>query len=184
MEDLVVKRGTKIQILLLNSLSAAQDLRKYSRAYSSDSELDATFDYIFKSMKDFGARLKRQHEAADFDVRLFDAVPTFAGFITDDRAFISIYMEHSLGSMGPFFSCGRLEGVTALYDAVNSAFDSLWDFRSVSIFDRNFARLQADLLTMRREVANALELPDYQQKMRPAVATVKRKRSSSKTVGV
>lgn len=165
LEVAIRTRGTRVQILLLNSLSPACELRKYSRAYKSTTELETTFDYIFKSLRDFQMKIRDSGEQVKkcFDVRLFDAIPTFAGFITDEKAYISFYTENTLGSMGPFFDCNRLPSVPSLYECVDNAFDSLWQHRSFSIFDRTFLTHQRNLVQERRKAVRALEIPDYQQ---------------------
>jgi hypothetical protein len=158
-------KGTRVQILLLNSLSTASDLRKHSKAYKSTTELESTFDYIFKSLRDFQLKIRDAGEQANksFDVRLFDAVPTFAGFITDEKAHISFYLESALGSMGPFFSCNRLPSGPSLYESVDTAFDAIWQYRSFSIFDRTFPTHQQDLIKERRKLEQELKIPQYQQ---------------------
>jgi class 3 adenylate cyclase len=152
LEVAVLSRGTQVRILQLNPLSAAFEARNKSGTYKTKDELKSTFDYLIAELTGFRQKLEfsgGESAKARFDVRLFDAVPTFAGFITDEKAFISLYLENSLGSKGPYFECHRLPGERSLFQSVDSAFDAIWESRSISTFDSSFDVFQEQLLETR-----------------------------------
>lgn len=163
-EQLIRKQETQIQILMLNSLSAATALRSSAIAYKSETELSDTFEYVFKSLRDFPKRFRERRDRARtyFDVRVFDAIPTFAAFITDDNAYISMYLENALGSMGPHIVCNRLASELSLYASIDQAFESIWRNRAFSVFDRNLKAKQEQLIATRQRQSKTLAVPHFQ----------------------
>ncbi len=159
--DLVCRRDVVVQVLLLNPLSVACQLRSMASAYKSIDELENTIGYTFRLLRHLRKAIEPhgKHALARYDVRLFDAVPTFGGFITDEFAYISTYVEHLSGSRGPYFVYARQKRQHAtgnsLYGCFTKSFDILWLQRSISIFARDFKKRQAQVLAANRHMVRS-----------------------------
>jgi class 3 adenylate cyclase len=169
LEQLIVS-GVEVRVLVLNPLSLAAAIRRVSRSYDSENELDTTLDYVIRIVIGFRRRLERHGPAAmrRFDFRLFDTTPTFSCFLTDDRLHVSFYVEHLSGSRGPFFSAVKRPGGSrtgSLYEVVGDAFEVIWDERSLSIFSTEFMESARQLAQRNVETAQALAEVDLQSRL-------------------
>lgn len=169
LEEMVV-HGTEVRVLLLNPISFATELRSIARAYDTINELETTLEYVIKIVRGFRRRLDKfgGPVARRFDVRLFDALPTFSAFLTDDRAYVSFYVEHLSGSRGPFFTATRrstASGNSSFYDCIGSAFESLWEERSISVFSDDFARRQSELILAVQQKAQEMDWNEWRVKL-------------------
>jgi Adenylate and Guanylate cyclase catalytic domain len=157
----MLKGEITIQVLLLNPMSATMEVRRSSNAYDTPVELTTTLDYVVKILLGFRQRLEQRcgvEASRRFDARLFDGIPSMSAFIADTKAFVSFYLEHLSGSRGPFVT---VAGTTPMYDCISTAFDTLWNERSVSIYDPALNTILSEHRTQRLKALERLELPGF-----------------------
>ena len=161
--EALICHGTHVRVLVLNPLSSASDLRAESRAYDSLTELQNTLKHIIEILIGFQKRIEfRGTEAVKrFEVGLFDAIPTFTGFITDTRAHVSFYVEHLSGSRGPFISAICRPSGPCLYDCIETAFDTIWSKRALRLFDKNLVQGLKGCIARRTDASLKLRIPEY-----------------------
>jgi len=155
--------NTNVKILLLNPISIATEIRGETMAYDSSTELLGTIEYVYRILFGFRKRLKKfgQETLKNFDVRFFNTIPTFTAFITDEIANISFYLEHLSGSRGPFFSCANQKTNPSLYESIETAFDIIWDTRSISIFNKKLLFHQQEIIDSQIKKSKIKSIPSY-----------------------
>lgn len=164
LERLIGEESTAVEVLLLNPISPAFNLRSESRAYDTVTELSDTFRYTYKILKGFRQRLSRkfgEQKSRLLDVRLFEAAPTFTAFILDNITFVNFYVEHLSGSRGPYFSCVDRSHEGSLSHCIDASFTELWERRSISIYSPDFIDQQTRIATEFNDAFASIEVPKY-----------------------
>jgi len=138
----LIRTGTsEVRILLLNPSAASADLRAKSPAYKSIDELATTIEYVIKILRGLRRALEPfgQSALSNFDVRLFDSMPSFSGVLSGDVAYVNIYVDHLSGSRGPYLELIRDSrlGSGSLLGSFEDSFDELWT-TSPSLFQAGF----------------------------------------------
>lgn len=163
LEEIVQRGESDLRILILDPTSAATYLRSTSSAYKATNELATTIEYVLKILQGLRFALSAYGPKAleRFDVRLLPLMPSFSGVILDDRAYISLYVDHLSASRGPYFEVVRDQRIAerSLVACLTASFDSMWH-RAPSLFAADLvAQLTAQRDAMKNELRN--ELPTY-----------------------
>lgn len=131
----------QIRILLAHPASPATFLRSHSAAYKSFDELQTTLEYIIRICRGMRAELSKHGSAVEhaFDVRLAWQAPTMTAVISEERAFVNLYVDHLSGSRGPYLQIerDRRGHRPSLHGCLVDSFDSLWA-QAHSVFASDF----------------------------------------------
>jgi hypothetical protein len=155
-ERLKTERTFHLQILIINPWSVIAQRRAESPVYKTKYEFIRRVWAIFLEMRDTADQLNAAGiERSQFDVRIYDSIPSLSMIIDDDKAIVTPVLITRQGGSSPFFVLKETSSSKSPYLEYKKHFDSVWE-TGVSIIGANMEELYSRTVEIEKLRSNML----------------------------